>query len=456
MTDTEKIADLELKLAEALAEIARLNALLGKKVVKKTSANSHLSPSMDLNRSLEKNRSLRTKSEKPVGGQIGHEGHTLLQSESPDVIVDLVPAYCNACGKSLSEAEFELLGSRQVVDIPPITAITTAYRCFGTKCSCGHATKGSYPSGVAQPIQYGENVQSLSVYLSVFQFVPFGRLQDFFKNVCNLAISKGTIENMIRRTSDKAEPVYAQIAALISKSFYVGADETGFKCKGEKHWFWVWQNMVLTYIVAAASRAKSVITDTFPEGLPQTILGSDRLAAQLSTVRKGFQLCIVHLLRDLQYLCESEKMAWATDFKTLLKDAINLKQAKPAYLPDDPLYIDIITRANNLLKLAVLEQQLTDETLHKETITFFTQMRRLQEGLFPFLLDERIPFDNNGSERAIRNVKVKMKVSGQFKALHHQFAVLRSVIDTARKNGQPVWAAIQAIVNLPMPTSKAG
>ena len=358
--------------------------------------------------------------------------------------------------KTLVDGDFELLSSRQVVDIPPITAVTTEYRCFGTKCSCGHASKGSFPVGVDHAIQYGANVQSLSVYLSVFQFVPFGRMQDFYKSMCNLSISKGTIENIIRRTADKAEPVYAQIASLISESFYVGADETGFKCKGEKHWFWVWQNMVLTYIVAAASRAKSVITDTFPQGLPHSILGSDRLAAQLSTIRKGFQLCLVHLLRDLQYLCESEKMAWATDFKTLLKDAIKLKQAKPAYLPNDPLYIDIITRANNLLKLSVLEQQLTDQLLHKETITFFTQMRRLQEGLFPFLLDERIPFHNNASERAIRNVKVKMKVSGQFKALQQQFAVLRSVIDTARKNAQPVWKAIQAIVNLPMPTSKAG
>ena len=336
MTDSEKIADLELKLtelslklAEALAENARLSGLLDKKGVKKTSANSHLSPSMDLNRVLGKNQSLRTKSDNSVGGQVGHEGHTLLRSESPDVVVDLSPDYCNACGKSLVDGDFELLSSRQVVDIPPITAVTTEYRCFGTKCSCGHASKGSFPVGVDHAIQYGANVQSLSVYLSVFQFVPFGRMQDFYKSMCNLSISKGTIENIIRRTADKAEPVYAQIASLISESFYVGADETGFKCKGEKHWFWVWQNMVLTYIVAAASRAKSVITDTFPQGLPHSILGSDRLAAQLSTIRKGFQLCLVHLLRDLQYLCESEKMAWATDFKTLLKDAIKLKQAKP-------------------------------------------------------------------------------------------------------------------------------
>jgi hypothetical protein len=47
-----------------------------------------------------------------------------------------------------------------------------------------------------------------------------------------------------------------------------------------------------------------------------------------------------------------------------------------------------------------------------------------------------VPPDNNGSERAIRNVKVKQKISGQFKSLSgaETFAILRSVIDTAIKN----------------------
>ena len=47
-----------------------------------------------------------------------------------------------------------------------------------------------------------------------------------------------------------------------------------------------------------------------------------------------------------------------------------------------------------------------------------------------------VPPDNNGSERAIRNVKVKQKISGQFKSFTgaKTFAILRSVIDTAIKN----------------------
>lgn len=72
--------------------------------------------------------------------------------------------------------------------------------------------------------------------------------------------------------------------------------------------------------------------------------------------------------------------------------------------------------------------------------------------LLPCIYDIDIPPDNNGSERAIRNIKVKQKVSGQFKTGQNAFCVIRSVIDTLLKRqlqvipylnliikNQPVW-----------------
>ena len=81
-------------------------------------------------------------------------------------------------------------------------------------------------------------------------------------------------------------------------------------------------------------------------------------------------------------------------------------------------------------------------------MTFFNGMLKLRHALFPFLYHKAVLPDNNSSERAVRPIKVKMKISGQFKSLQQEFAILRSVIDTAIKNGQPVFEAIQAIVNL--------
>lgn len=427
-------------------EIANLQRLLSKKEIRRTSKNSHLPPSKDITDSAKRNQSLREKSGKRIGGQVGHEGHTLKMSESPEEIKDLIAEYCNECGASLLEQEAHLIGRRQVIDIPPIVPITTEYRQYSKVCSCGHCQISHYPNGVESPIQYGPNIQSLVIYQNVYQYMPFLRLQDFFKKVMNLSISKGTMENILRRSAKKASGAYESLRKVVEVSFFVGSDETSGRVNGKKNWFWVWQTALVTYIVAACSRSKQVIEDTFPNGLPDSILCSDRLAAQLSTISKGMQICLSHLLRDLNFLIEKEKTQWAVEFKQLLKDSLELKKQKQQYDPDDEALKAIEKRADQLLEKSFETLGWTKENQHK-TMTFYSGMIKLRHALFVFLYHAEVLPDNNGSERAIRNIKVKLKISGQFKSLQNEFAILRSVIDSAIKNGQPPFETIKAIVN---------
>ncbi len=73
-----------------------------------------------------------------------------------------------------------------------------------------------------------------------------------------------------------------------------------------------------------------------------------------------------------------------------------------------------------------------------------------QQYILYFLYHPKVPPDNNGAERAIRNIKVKQKISGQFKSAKGAdgFAVLRSVIDTTIKSGQNVLNALSLIAKL--------
>jgi hypothetical protein len=52
----------------------------------------------------------------------------------------------------------------------------------------------------------------------------------------------------------------------------------------------------------------------------------------------------------------------------------------------------------------------------KELNAFHKRIAKYQDFVFSFLHYYKVPPDNNGSERAIRNLKVKQKISGQFKA----------------------------------------
>jgi len=120
---------------------------------------------------------------------------------------------------------------------------------------------------------------------------------------------------------------------------------------------------------------------------------------------------------------------WPRDFARLLRDAIDISKEVG---PPEPA----IKRAWIVQRLEGLLDRPPDKGL-KELFTFYRRMCRGRQQLFTFPCLPGLPPDNNASERAIRNIKVKQKISGQFKKDRsaHNFAMIRSVIDTTIKNG---------------------
>ncbi|RKX68244.1 hypothetical protein DRP43_06000 [candidate division TA06 bacterium] len=77
-------------------------------------------------------------------------------------------------------------------------------------------------------------------------------------------------------------------------------------------------------------------------------------------------------------------------------------------------------------------------------------LRKRKNQVFNFLFYPDVPYDNNGSERAIRNLKVKQKVSGGFRSDRGAeiFAILRSVVDTIIKKGGNPSESIRFAINV--------
>lgn len=418
----------QLKLLEE--KVMYLLQIIGQQSVKKDSHNSHNPPSQDKSKP-KRNQSLRKKSARKSGGQLGHKGHTLKQKTEPDKKHDLKSDYCQLCGADLRDLVHALISKRQVIKLPPIEPIYIEYRQYGCLCSCGHHQKAAYPTGVNAPIQYGSDIIALVSYFNVFQYIPYARLKQLFKDVFKLPISEGSIENLLNKAAQKASPVYQTIFENIKSATYLGADETGAKVNGEKWWIWVWQNIKNTFLKASNSRGFDTVQAIFPQGLPQATIGSDRWAAQLKITSKNKQLCFPHLQRELNFLEEKEKNDWATHFKNLLKQALNLRhiavEQNQAFQNGQLEVYRLEHRLNRLLARSIVKEQFP------QTHTFQKSMIKYRNYLFPCLYDLEVPPDNNASERAVRNIKVKQKISGQFKSGHDTFCVLRSTIDTLRK-----------------------
>lgn len=95
----------------------------------------------------------------------------------------------------------------------------------------------------------------------------------------------------------------------------------------------------------------------------------------------------------------------------------------------------------------LLEVDYSDK--HKKLKAFIKRLLKNRNSILTFLYHLKVPPDNNGSERAIRNAKVKMKISNQFKSFDfaNHYAVIRSVIDTTIKNSKNVFNALSCLAD---------
>ena len=451
MTDTETISNLQAENASQSQKIKSLEEkvellleLLQKKVVKKDSHNSSLPPSSDL---FTKNKSLRPVSTRSNGGQLGHKGSTLEMSKKPDKIIDLKSNFCSVCGQSLEAELFILNSKRQVIEIPPIVPIYEEYRQYACQCpTCNHQQLADFPLGVNAPLQYGSTVETLVGYFSVYQLIPYQRLQRLFAQVFSLPVSQGSIGNILERSAQKYDGVYQEIRNQILQSSVVGSDETGAKVNGAKWWIWVWQNLHNTFIIASDNRGSKTVNSVFENGLPNSAIVSDRWAAQLKTHSKNSQICLAHLLRDLIFLIETEQLDFATQFKTFIirifESKKTLLENNKAYAQNSEQALDLEKTLNKLLLISI------DKEKYPKSAAFQVSMLKNRNFILPCLYNLEIPPDNNGSERAIRNIKVKQKVSGQFKSGQNAFCVIRSVIDTLLKRGVELLPCLNQINKL--------
>ncbi len=253
-------------------------------------------------------------------------------------------------------------------------------------------------------------------------------------------LSEGSIRNFIERAGDKADAICDRIASELVKSPVAGADESGFYINGKLNWAWILQNPRLTLTWIAKGRGAKEMDDRFGQNaLENTVLTTDRHSAYFSMKVKGHQICIAHLLRNLNYLNDLDRnQNWSSRLQELLRKAVHWRNTNPETVADTTTWTKSLDR-------------LLNENLDKFKKPFRqirNSLRKLKDHVFLFLKDPRVPSHNNASEGGIRILKVKQKRSGGFRSQNgaEDFMAIHSVADSAKKNNFSRWDAILALV----------
>ena len=408
----------------------------------KNSNNSSTPPSKEnmKDETIRRTKTLRKPTGRKPGGQKGHEGSTLKMSQTPDETEEVSANYCTKCGASLEDCERILDYVTQVVSIPDLKPIVKEIRHYITVCKqCGERIQSHAPrKRGSNAVVYDASVKSLVVYLSVVMFLPYGRIENFFKEVLGLEISQGSFVNWVNEAKKNAAPAIEKIKECIMKSVVVGFDESGLYCNKKLDWTWIAQTVYFTLLFHGSGRSHKELESRFGNSLERMVAVTDRHSAYFVLNFLNHQVCVAHLLRELQYLNELDtEQQWSRNVENLLQQAVHERNENPQAVIDKQPW---------LIKLDGL---LTENLEHMAE-----QFGGLKKGLikcrdyiFNFLENPAIPPDNNASERGIRKVKIKMKNSGTFRSDKgaDAFLDLLSIVETTKKHNNSPYAAIRAL-----------
>jgi len=203
--------------------------------VKANSRNSSRPPSSD-GPAKPAPKSLRGKSGRKPGRPKGQPGATMELTEHPDKKVRHRPAKCGRCGKSLGKAPVTAVERRQVIEIPPVKAVTTEHQMLTVKCGCGCETKAQAPGGVTAPVRYGPRLMGAGVYLWHGQFLSRDRACQALSDLFACAPSPGALAAAARKTAGFLAPAVAAITRHLIAAEVVRFDETGFRTAGRLAW----------------------------------------------------------------------------------------------------------------------------------------------------------------------------------------------------------------------------
>lgn len=419
----DKCALIHLILAQAkqiellMTRVAELEARLG--LPPKTPDNSSVPPS---------------KGQKPSGSAAPkakarpHRGTYRALHPNPTSKRTVLATTCTGCGADVCGVAQSVCEEYDRVEIPRIEPEVTRVSLYGGACPCcGGRFKAAPPVGLEPGSPFGANLRAFVIYLRSVQGIPLARLRAVMADLFGLQISEGALVNILS-TSAKA---FAAQTNLIKARLFAGtvmaSDETGLRVGKANWWLWVFHHADSAVFVADKHRSKAVVEAFLGDHRPDYWI-SDRYGGQMGWARRDQQVCLAHLVRDVQYAIEAGDAVFAPGLKGLLKRACAIGRRRDR-LTDATLKsyeADLDRRLDRLMALV---------PSHPAGTKLKTMIRKTRRHLFVFVQNRDLSATNNSSERALRPCAVYRKITNGFRSQWGAtlYADIRSVVESARR-----------------------
>ena len=393
----------------------------------------------------------REKSGKKIGGQRGHIKHKLepFADEEITEIVEISPIECDKCHSKQIE-KLETSVDKQELDYD-VKIIKRKNKFVNYHCKdCGNKFHATIPNDLKEEIQYGKTVQSLAICLTNEIYTPFNKTVKLINGITNgqINMSESYVTKLQKKAARNVERFVEELKTYIPKQAVYGWDD-GIVSINKK------EGVLRTYctdkVALFIGHENKKETGLDEDGIlmkttSQTIVMHDHILHNYNNKYNFDNVeCMIHLIRRLRKMKKNTNHDWNdeleklltktnTDRNNILKDENKkIKQFDKEYLIElDNKYDEIINKAKKQNEEPITVNYFKDEEKH-----FINDLIKYKRNYLLWAYDFSLPSTNNNSERNIRPIKSKLKISGQFQNINYvkYYANIRSYIETCKKNG---------------------
>ena len=431
--------DKDKQLEEKDKEIARLKALLN---IDGTNAGIPTSRTPINKKKIIPNT--RTKSDKKIGGQLGHKKHKLEKFKDEEINdnVDFELENCPCCGGKLTEigeiCKDEL--SYRFVPIKRRNHFIT-YKC---NC-CNKEVHQNIPNRLKEDNQYGSEIQAVVLSLANEGNVSMNKIRHIIRGFSHdeIDMSEGYIAKLQKKASEKLitfkNDLYKKI--LTRKLLYW--DDTVIMINAKRGCLRFYGDTTIAYYTAHNHKNEDGIKE---DGILNTLSKNVTVMHDHNIINYKYSYqnieCNVHLIRDLEKCKNNTCHEWCDKFKLLVQKIIHdrnelistnehVESFDIKYINDfDNQYEDILYNA--------IEESLSKKKTHydKDERALINRILEYKDNYFIWMYDFSLPTDDNLSERGLRGAKSKMKIAGQFQneKTAKYYADIKTYIETCYRN----------------------
>jgi len=441
-------------LKKQVAELEDRVAVLENRI-KKDSSNSSKPPSSE-GFKKPKTFSMRKKSGKRPGGQIGHTGHTIKLDAVETEIIERKEGSC-PCG---GEIEFgNNYQSRRIVDIH-VTLSVKEERAYSGKCKvCGEHFQAAFSSEFSAPVKYGNNIRALVAMCNEYGNVPDKKTAEIVSSLCGdkISMSAGTVVNIRAALAKRLDGTVKTIKQELIEAGVLNVDETGVRVNGELDWVNIFSNNQYTLFEHNKKRSDHCNDKDGILAFYTGILVHDHFKAYYKNKVATHAECNQHILRYLKAVIEIQEHPWAKRMTEFLLAAKKLKDERIAsgencLTPEELAqweqeYIAILDEGDKEYEAAIEGKK--NIRRFREEYCLLVRLRKYKDEHLRFLSDFNVPFGNWVAEHGAHFMKNKTRVSGGFRsgqgADNHM--AIASIIATAKKQKKNIFSVIKKAFN---------